>query len=58
MQGTLVLNSDIDKGMPDKTQALPNASFTLPPSSQKDQDTLIDSVIKDAPILLAKFLEK
>ena len=42
MRDPLVSNSGAAKGMPDKAQALPNAYCTLPPSLQKDRDTLVE----------------
>ena len=41
-QDTLVSNSGIAKHTPGRAQALPNACCTLPPSLQKDRDTLIE----------------
>ena len=35
-QDTLVLNSGIAKGTPNRAQALPNTCCDLPPSLQKD----------------------
>ena len=42
MQDTLVSNTSIAKGTPGKAQVLPKAYYALPPSSQIDQDTLIE----------------
>ena len=39
---TLASNSSVAKGMPGRAQVLPNACCTLPPSLQKDRDTLIE----------------
>ena len=44
-QDTLVSNSSVAKGMPDRAQDLPNACYALPPSLQKDRDTLIEQSI-------------
>ena len=44
-QDTLVSSSAVAKGMPGRAQVLPNAYYVLPPSLQKDPDTLIESQI-------------
>ena len=42
MRDALDSNSGIDKGTPDKAQALTNACCALPPNLQIDRDTLIE----------------
>ena len=42
MLDSLVSNNGVAKGMPGRAQALQNACCALPPSLQKDRDTLIE----------------
>ena len=42
MRNTLVSNSGVAKGMPGRAQTLPNVCCALPPSLQKDRDTLME----------------
>ena len=40
-RNTLVSNSDLAKGMPDRAQALQNVCCSLPPNLQKDRSNIL-----------------
>ena len=43
-QDTLILNSNVAKGMPGRAKDLPDTCYALPTSLQKGQDTLIEQL--------------